>query len=315
MCWQILKRHRDGLWMTTEDKVVADLFEGARASLGELEMMPIEKNSTPPVAPGVSVADALIPDEATAVNSIENVSSMFLPPSGPSKEPSGVIVTGALELTAPTDDDPTESLATMLHPPQGSLGPPTKEVLLVLPQRYALIALDFSLHADSDTTWCIPDLHECYWPGVNCDRSDEVIGINWARQNLSGYVVPEISLLTELESLDLAENQLTGSLDVFWSLPRLETLYLFNNNFVGSIGTVIGTMYSLEKLYLGHNSLSGEIPEELFELDDLSEYLHYLVASMASRPDFVSFSNHLPLQSTSFCTIINSRRPFQTEFV
>jgi hypothetical protein len=68
-------------------------------------------------------------------------------------------------------------------------------------------------------------------------------------------------------------------MDVFWKLPRLKMLYLFNNNLVGSIGTEIGAMYSLEQLYLGHNVLAGELPDELFEMDDLSEYRLFLFAN------------------------------------
>jgi Leucine Rich repeats (2 copies) len=279
-------------WMTTVDKVVMNLFEGVDTSLGELQIVATERNSTPPVAPGVGEEDTLIPVDPADDNSTENVSTMFLPPSGSS----GVVVSDAWELTVAIDDDSPESAATMFHVPPGSLGPLANEVLLVLPQRYALIALDFSLHTDSDTTWSNPDLHECEWPGVKCDSSDEVIGINWARQNLTGYVVPEISLLTELESLDLAQNQIAGSVDVFWKLPRLKRLYLFNNNFVGSIETDIGRMYSLEHLYLGHNNLSGELPEELFELDDLSEY-HLSLAAM-----------HWPLELTCYSRIISLQR-------
>lgn len=165
----------------------------------------------------------------------------------------------------------TDNATNALTPPApvsapGGLSP---EVLFHLPQRYAVVTLDLSLHANSDILWSFPNLHECEWPGVICDRSEEIIAIDWARQNLTGYVAPEVSLLTELERLDLAQNQLTGFVDVFWNLPQLKTLYLHENQFMGPIGTEIGNLYNLEELYLGNNQLTGRIPEEVFELDDL----------------------------------------------
>ncbi|CAB9508943.1 LRR receptor-like serine threonine-protein kinase [Seminavis robusta] len=178
-------------------------------------------------------------------------------------------------LTVATDDNSTTANSTTVVLPPPSSSTPAPQILLHLPQRFAIIALDFSLHADSGSYWSFPRLHECQFPGVTCDRSEEVIGINWARQNLTGYVVPEISLLTELETLDLAQNQLTGFLDPFWSLPKLKTLYLFENQFFGSIGPEIGNMYSLEQLYLGNCDLTGSLPEELFDLGDL----RYLILS------------------------------------
>lgn len=143
------------------------------------------------------------------------------------------------------------------------------EALYGLSQRFALVTLDISVHANSDILWSFPDKHECEWPGITCDRSEEIIAINWARQDLKGYVAPEISLLTVLEKLDLAQNQLTGFVDVFWNLPSLKTLYVFDNNFMGSISTEIGNMYQLEQLYMNNNDLTGSIPEELWDLDDL----------------------------------------------
>jgi Leucine-rich repeat (LRR) protein len=171
-------------------------------------------------------------------------------------------------LTVPADPDVVTKPALM-----------SNEALFHLPQRYALVTLDISVHANSEILWSFPDLHECEWPGITCDRNDEIIGINWARQDLTGYVAPEISLLTVLETLDLAQNQLTGFVDVFWNLPQLKTLYLFENRFMGSIGSEIGNMYNLESLYLGKNQLSGSIPEEIFDLDDLRKLpLPYRVA-------------------------------------
>ena len=110
-----------------------------------------------------------------------------------------------------------------------------------------------------------PNQHECKWTGIICS-DDAVEQIIWARRNLSGRLVPELALLESLTHVDLAQNNIEDNLDVFWRLPRLKTLYLFDNAFQGSIAEDIAKMSLLENLYLGTciDSLDGWFLNYLF---------------------------------------------------
>ncbi|CAB9513162.1 Leucine rich repeat N-terminal domain [Seminavis robusta] len=137
-------------------------------------------------------------------------------------------------------------------------------------QRYALVALDFAFH-DNDPrrlTWTDPNTDECYWDGVTCAYFGGVAHvrtINWARRGLSGSVLRELSLLPALETLDLAQNYISGSLDTFYSLRFLKNLYLFENHFSGRIRNRISQLNRLERLYLGKNELTGSLPIGLWQ--------------------------------------------------
>ena len=128
-------------------------------------------------------------------------------------------------------------------------------------------------HEPGEYAWSYPDLNECEWIGVECDDG-AVTSINWARRQLTGTVAPELALLTNLRNLDLAQNEISGSLDVFWTLPQLRVLYLFDNEFQGRINREIASMSSLRNLYVGHNRLTGSLPESLFE-DNLRKLRKY----------------------------------------
>lgn len=141
-----------------------------------------------------------------------------------------------------------------------------------LTQRFAIVALDYSMHGTGDAVWSFPRLHECEWSGITCNSNYVVTQINWARQELNGYIVPEIQLLTQLEILDVAQNELTGFVDVFWLLPNLEILYAFENQFSGELGDGLTQMTNLKKLYLGHNNLEGTIPEDISVLNQMSTF-------------------------------------------
>ena len=121
-------------------------------------------------------------------------------------------------------------------------------------------------YAIGDHAWSYPELHECEWVGVDCGNNNDIVeSIVWARRNLTGTVAPELALLTDLRHLDLAENDISGSLDIFWTLRELRKLYLFDNQFEGRINREVSGMSNLRQLYLGHNRLTGSLPGSLFQ--------------------------------------------------
>jgi len=137
-------------------------------------------------------------------------------------------------------------------------------------QRYGLVALDFSFHNSdpSKLNWTDASLDECSWSGIYCayfDGIPYVRSINWARRGLKGRALPEFSLFPAIETLDLAQNSIQGTLDPFYDLQFLKNLYLFENKFSGPIKDDIDKLFRLESLYLGHNSLTGSLPSGLWD--------------------------------------------------
>ena len=148
-----------------------------------------------------------------------------------------------------------------------------------VPERFVLVALDFALHGTNQalnsnstlqgqqqstnrndpTSWSQPAADMCTWRGVTCDGYKQVTGVKWSNEGLTGTMIPEIKLLTNLKKVDLAENSISGSLDAFWELPQLTHLYLFKNRFSGSIPERAAPQL-LEHVYLGFNQLTGTLP-------------------------------------------------------
>ncbi|CAB9521446.1 receptor-like protein kinase [Seminavis robusta] len=151
-----------------------------------------------------------------------------------------------------------------------------------VPQRYALVALDFALHDDDDDDdddqksdepnsrvangeqaaprrWRTYDKDMCDWEGVTCDSRKEVVAIKWSGQGLRGKLINEISMLQKLQTVDLAQNHITGKIDPFWDLPHLKELFLFENRFSGTVPERPAPE-KLDRVYLGKNRLEGGFP-------------------------------------------------------
>ncbi|XP_057793404.1 receptor-like protein EIX1 [Salvia miltiorrhiza] len=77
-------------------------------------------------------------------------------------------------------------------------------------------------------------------------------------------------ILESLQILDLAKNQLNGSVSDLRALSALTEVYLGDNNFTGSVPQSIGQLSELQVLDLSNNSLKGSVSESHFmKLDKL----------------------------------------------
>ncbi|KAL5732917.1 hypothetical protein ACOSQ2_032609 [Xanthoceras sorbifolium] len=80
------------------------------------------------------------------------------------------------------------------------------------------------------------------------------------------------NLSTKLQYLELAENQLYGSISpVIGNLVSLNILDMFKNQFTGTIPIEIGKLQNLHVMSLGNNQLSGQIPVSLGNLSLLTK--------------------------------------------
>ena len=76
--------------------------------------------------------------------------------------------------------------------------------------------------------------------------------------NLSGQIPPELCNLTLLSFLDLAGNNLSGKIPELGSMGSLNQLFLHNNELSGPIPSYLGNSAGLTDLLLGKKLWSFE---------------------------------------------------------
>jgi uncharacterized repeat protein (TIGR01451 family) len=109
----------------------------------------------------------------------------------------------------------------------------------------------------------------CSWSGISCNNG-HVTAIYRSNERLNGPV-PNLSALSELQSLRLPNNQLSGEIpSSLANLSQLSTLDLESNQLSGEIPSSLANLSQLSTLDLSSNQLSGEIPSSLANLSQLS---------------------------------------------
>ncbi|XP_020097400.1 putative leucine-rich repeat receptor-like serine/threonine-protein kinase At2g14440 isoform X2 [Ananas comosus] len=140
-------------------------------------------------------------------------------------------------------------------------------------QVVAMRALKESLRIPTRMGWngdpCAPTIWDA-WEGVTCHRSQDgqglvVTQLDLASQGLKGYISDQISLLTNLVSLNLSSNSLGGTLPPGLGQESLVRLDLSSNQFSGSIPGSLGSS-TLQIALLNNNELDGQVPERLYSI-------------------------------------------------
>ncbi|KAL5727396.1 non-specific serine/threonine protein kinase [Ranunculus cassubicifolius] len=115
--------------------------------------------------------------------------------------------------------------------------------------------------------WNVSDLSPCNWLGVVCDKNRVTVLRLPADEVKSVLPMEVFGNLTQLRTLSLRLNALTGKLPADLekcSEPR--NLYLQDNKFSGDIPEFLFKLHNLVRLNLARNSFSGRLSPEVNKL-------------------------------------------------
>ncbi|CDY18093.1 BnaA01g23540D [Brassica napus] len=157
----------------------------------------------------------------------------------------------------------------------------------------AMLALAKSLSPPPSDWSTTSSTGYCKWSGVRCS-SDRVSSINLEDKSLSGGLAPEISTLSELKTITLQRNKLTGKIPSFAKLASLQEIYIDSNLFDGVEPGAFAGLTSLQILSMSDNpNLSPwSFPSELAESTSLTTiYLDNTTISGALPDIFENFAS------------------------
>ncbi|KAK9068709.1 hypothetical protein SSX86_012824 [Deinandra increscens subsp. villosa] len=119
----------------------------------------------------------------------------------------------------------------------------------------------------------------CKWDGIMCDKSNRVISINLQSKSLTGTLPSEINQLSQLQTLAVERNSISGDLPTLANLTNLRQIFLDSNNFASIPPDFFSGLNGLQIVSISDNpDLSPwSIPETL----DQSDKLHSFLASNA----------------------------------
>ncbi|XP_057542010.1 leucine-rich repeat protein 1-like [Amaranthus tricolor] len=116
-------------------------------------------------------------------------------------------------------------------------------------------------------SWDPSLVNPCTWFHVTCNADNSVVRVDLGNAGLSGTLSPNLAQLSNLEYLEVYQNDLTGKIPPeFGNLTSLVSLDLYKNHFSGPIPHSLGNLKSLRYMRLNSNALTGDLPAQILEL-------------------------------------------------
>ncbi|KAK9277013.1 hypothetical protein L1049_006552 [Liquidambar formosana] len=116
-------------------------------------------------------------------------------------------------------------------------------------------------------SWNETLVNPCTWFHVTCNNENSVTRVDLGSASLSGPLVPELANLTNLQYLEVYNNDISGSIpSEIGKLSALISLDLYLNQLSGAIPPSLGNLTSLRFMRLNSNQLTGVIPIEVIQL-------------------------------------------------
>ncbi|KAI4381427.1 hypothetical protein MLD38_007498 [Melastoma candidum] len=140
-------------------------------------------------------------------------------------------------------------------------------------QLAAMRSLKESLRIPDRMGWngdpCAPTNWDA-WEGVTCHSNANktalvIYRLDLGSQGLKGFISDQISFLTNLVSLNLSSNSLSGSLPAGLGQKSLVRVDLSNNQLTGAIPDSLSSS-NLQFVLLNNNLLVGRVPEEIYSI-------------------------------------------------
>ena len=144
--------------------------------------------------------------------------------------------------------------------------------------------------------------HVCEWRGIVCNEQQHVQAVDLERNNLSGSIPHEMTILAStLIELDLTSNLIymeDDMFDAFESLDNLEILLMDDNYLGGDSGLPkqFQNMKKLQKLRLSYNLFAGELERDHKVLSNLGKLTHLEIESnflTGTMPDVIGDMENL----------------------
>ncbi|KAG7563495.1 Protein kinase domain [Arabidopsis suecica] len=119
--------------------------------------------------------------------------------------------------------------------------------------------------------WDDTAVDPCSWNMITCSPDGFVLSLGAPSQSLSGTLSSSIGNLTNLQTVLLQNNYITGHIPhEIGKLMKLKTLDLSTNNFTGQIPFTLSHSTNLQYLRINNNSLTGTIPSSLANMTQLT---------------------------------------------